>query len=179
MQATAHLARSADNALISERAFVYTGASYSLADWSRDNAALFQEELARASQAIAERIVAEMVDPHPVNSQPAYLYLLRARAAENDRQAQYELGLRSAKTPEVATEWWEKAATGGHVEAQYRLAQALEEQATSLADQRTSLMWYIRAARNGHAEARTRLAKIDPRERKRMEEVLSESLDLP
>lgn len=73
----------------------------------------------------------------------------------------YELGLGNKQDFKQAVRWYEKAAHQGHAEAQYRLANILEEGRPQVkADFVNAMSWYEESARNGFKSAKQRLAVI-------------------
>jgi localization factor PodJL len=89
---------------------------------------------------------------------------LRQAAANGDRAAQFEVGLRFAEAKGVpqdfgqAATWYQRAATQGLANAQYRLGQLYDRGLGVAADPGRARVWYGRAAEQGNVRAMHNLA---------------------
>ena len=83
---------------------------------------------------------------------------LTQAAEQGDLEAQYALGKLGADAlglpdPRETERWWREAATGGHAEAQYQLAELYRRGLPVTQDLPEAKRWYQRAIRSGHPEA--------------------------
>ena len=89
---------------------------------------------------------------------------LRQAAANGDRAAQFEVGLRFAEAKGVpqdfglAATWYQRAAAQGLANAQYRLGQLYDRGLGVVADPARARVWYGRAAEQGNVQAMHNLA---------------------
>ncbi|EIJ42515.1 Sel1 repeat protein [Beggiatoa alba B18LD] len=86
----------------------------------------------------------------------------QSQADAGDKQAQFYLGASYLKTEktEVAFNWLEKAAKGGHVEAQYQIGQLFYIGKGVKQDHDKALEWFKSAAQQGHPQAQFMLENI-------------------
>ena len=109
--------------------WVYRGDAHRLSDWSRNDGALFREELDQAIQEIAQEIVLGIV-----------VY---------DPEEQYERGLRLRTAK--AERWFCVAANQGHAGAQFKMGELEEKK--PIPDLTKAYMWYEIAASRGYPPA--------------------------
>ena len=99
----------------------------------------------------------------------AQAYLIGLPVAQaGDPRAQFLLGTLSligrppiARDPKEAMRWYTKAASRGHAEAQFALAQAHARGDGVPVDANRSLHWLTQAAMNGHVPAMMNLARLN------------------
>ena len=102
--------------------------------------------------------------PQPADQAVAFIKL---QAEEGIRDAQYKYayhlatGLGIAQDSQEARTWFQKAATQGHTEAQFRLAQMhLQGVEDGVAKPADAAQWFLKAANSGHADAQFQLARL-------------------
>lgn len=79
---------------------------------------------------------------------------VRRKADKGDTEAQYEMGARTVSTDVAkAVEWIEKAARGGHSEAQFEMGMVCQNGYAGSIDLSEARRWYGMAAENGNAKA--------------------------
>jgi TPR repeat protein len=105
-----------------------------------------------------DELLAWLAKPFTPDFRAAYLNSLKMRAEAGDAEAQFKYAWNYKMSDSEVIKWFSKAATQGHVEAQFRLAEKYKSGEGVEMDLNEAVKWYRGPAEQGHLEAQAALA---------------------